>query len=184
MIFYSNNIYDHFTSSNARIMTVNPVPSEFANLGVNPSVTIRVTGGSYFPMTWDSLTDNDRIFLNSIKSEISKVTDAVDSQTEQQHDDYEDQKQREEDKEDELNESKSGLSISAQNTGNPFASLFTTSSCVNMPTVGGWFGRSDLRICSPYPQSIQGVIDFVGSAIVVGLLVRLYYKKLKGGVDG
>ena len=100
-------------------------------------------------------------------------------------DHYQEEVDREDAKERQLNQQKSGLGVTAQNTGNPFDGLFNATGCQSLPTVSGWFGRQDtIQICSPYPNSIGGVIKFVGSALVVALLIRLYYKRLKGGYNG
>lgn len=112
------------------------------------------------------------------------TTNAIRQQTQQQHDDYESEVEREEAKEEELNDQKDDLNLSAQATANPFGNLFNFSGCVNMPTVGGWFNNPNLRVCSPYPSSISGVLNFVGSAIICGFLIRIYYKHMQGGFNG
>lgn len=100
-------------------------------------------------------------------------------------DHYDEEVARENAKEAELNRQKGDLGVSANNTGNPFDNLFNATGCQALPTISSWFGRSDvLEVCSPYPSTIGGVIKFVGSALVVGLLIRLYYKRLKGGYNG
>lgn len=123
---------------------------------------------------------NQQALLNSSR----ETTAAVRAQTQQQHDDYENEVEREEAKEEELNEQKDDLNLSAQATANPFANLFNFSGCVNMPTVGGWFNNPNLRVCSPYPSTISGILNFVGSAVICGFLIRIYYKHMQGGFNG
>lgn len=122
--------------------------------------------------------------LQELKTEQQATTNAVRAQTQQQHEDYENEVEREEAKEEELNEQKDDLNLSAQATANPFANLFNFSGCVNMPTVGGWFNNPNLRVCSPYPSTISGILNFVGSAVICGFLIRIYYKHMQGGFNG
>lgn len=96
---------------------------------------------------------------------------------------WESDKQEQADKERNLEDQSGDLALSTPVTGNPFASLFGATDCVTLTTISSWFGREDspMRVCSPYPSQIRPVLNFVTSAIVTGLLIRLYYKKLQGG---
>lgn len=169
--------------------------------GVQPEVEFSISPGSWHQLTNDGLSASDRAWLEDvigdssdssaviaklqeIKTEQQATTNAVRAQTQQQHDDYENEVEREEAKEEELNEQKDDLNLSAQATANPFANLFNFSGCVNMPTVGGWFNNPNLRVCSPYPSTISGILNFVGSAVICGFLIRIYYKHMQGGFNG
>ena len=122
--------------------------------------------------------------LDELKAQEKETTDAIKAQTRQQHDDYESEVEREENKQDELEEQSENVSISTPATSNPFASLFTSPDCATLPTLASWLHVSDpnkIKVCSPYPSSFRPVIEFVSSAILIGLLIRLYYKHLNGG---
>lgn len=170
-------------------------------LASNFDNSIRFSNASYIQLSNDGLSASDRAWLEDvigdssdssaviaklqeIKTEQQATTNAVRAQTQQQHDDYENEVEREEAKEEELNEQKDDLNLSAQATANPFANLFNFSGCVNMPTVGGWFNNPNLRVCSPYPSTISGILNFVGSAVICGFLIRIYYKHMQGGFNG
>lgn len=120
---------------------------------------------------------------NAINQSIQSLRDDIQAQTDQEQDHYDEEIQREEDKQDELESQADDLSLSTPATANPFASLFTSADCANLPTIAGWLGTTPdkIRVCSPYPSQIRPVIEFLSSAIVVGLLIRLYYSKLQGG---
>lgn len=134
------------------------------------SITVDYTG-SQDPNV--ALNEQRNAILGQINSSLANM------------DHYQDEIDRENAKEAQLNQQKNGLGVSAQNTGNPFDILFNATGCQSLSTVSSWFGRQDtIQICSPYPSGIGGVIKFVGSALVVALLIRLYYKRLKGGYNG
>lgn len=135
------------------------------------------TTGAIEDLEQTTISNTDRTV-----SAINTLNTTIENQTSQQHDDYEAEVQREEDKQDELEDQAADLSISAQNPGNPFANLFQTSGCVSMPVFSGWFHRSDvIQVCSPYPQEVRPIIEFVTSVIVVGFLIKIYFKLFKGG---
>ncbi|MBO7736102.1 MAG: hypothetical protein J6S67_26260 [Methanobrevibacter sp.] len=197
--------YWGYNSSNLTYLSFNPSVYFLVPIIVQTSRKLNLT-----PITFDSgsgssgLTQSDRDWLalqiqsinssshndsaatysalQSILSAQNSTLGAIRAQTQQQHDDYENEVQREEDKQDELEEQSGDLSLSAQSTGNPFASLFTTNSCITLTSISSWFNVSPaIQICSPYPENIRPILTFVTSAVVVGLLIRLYYKNLKGG---
>lgn len=155
-------------------------------------------------ISWNGLTQDDRDWLeqvledtgadvssvvsavnsqtSTLNSSINNLRNDVQSQTEQQHEDYENEVEREEAKQEELEDQADDLSISAQNPGNPFANLFQTQGCVSMPVFSSWFHRSDvIQVCSPYPADVRPIIEFVSSVIVVGFLIKIYFKLFKGG---
>lgn len=118
-----------------------------------------------------------------ISTKLDTLIDSTEAQTAELERQYEETIQREEDKQNELEAQADDLSLSTPATANPFASLFTSADCANLPTIAGWLGTTPdkIRVCSPYPSQIRPVIEFLSSAIVVGLLIRLYYSKLQGG---
>lgn len=121
--------------------------------------------------------------LDELKAQEKETTDAIKAQTRQQHDDYESEVEREENKQDELEDQADDVNISANAITNPFSSLFSSPNCASLPTLASWLNVSanNIQVCSPYPQQFRPIIEFVSSAIVVGLLIRVYYKQLKGG---
>lgn len=116
---------------------------------------------------------------------INNLRGDVQAQTEQQHEDYENEVQREEDKQDELEDQADDVNISANAISNPFSNLFSSANCASLPTLASWLhvSANNIQVCSPYPQQFRPIIEFVSSAIVVGLLIRVYYKQLRGGYD-
>ena len=133
----------------------------------------------------DALNTDRNNILNNIDNSINYYNDS-----EQQR--WETERQEQADKEDELNDQADGLSLSASNLSNPFLSLFGSSvssfgSCYRTQSLHALFNSSSWLICPPFVNATAGVknaISFVSNAFVVVLLIRLYYKKLKGGVDG
>lgn len=135
--------------------------------------------------TTDAINNQTIILNNSIQSTTSAVdnlTQATQDAEDGEQSRWEADKQERSDKEDELENQAGDLSISAQNPGNPFENLFNSSGCQSLPTISGWFNMSEpMQVCSPYPDKIRPVLEFVSSAIVIGLLLRVYFKQLKGG---
>lgn len=123
--------------------------------------------------------------INNVLAEQQATTRAINAQTQQQHDDYENEVQREEDKQDELEDQADDVNISANAIANPFSNLFGSPNCASLPTLASWLhvSANNIQVCSPYPQQFRPIIEFVSSAIVVGLLIRVYYKQLRGGYD-
>lgn len=120
--------------------------------------------------------------INSLRSDTQAQTDAIEQGNDNAQSRWEADKQEQSDKQDELEDQAGDLSISAQNPGNPFANLFQTQGCVSMPVFSGWFHRSDvIEVCSPYPSDVRPIIEFVSSVIVVGFLIKIYFKLFKGG---
>ena len=96
-------------------------------------------------------------------------------------------------KEQELESQADDLSLSAQATSNPFTSLFFSDPynnqyarrCYTTTRIHQLFNASSAWvICTPYPASFRIIFSVVSSLVVVGLLIRLYYKTLKGGLNG
>lgn len=190
--FFTNNTTSNFMSiyfeqNPTSILFSNNMDSSLLQTQIQQNSTIIQQNINTYDMVndrFDLMSQQNINTYNMQESKFNQLNQSIQDSEDGEQSRWELDKQEQQDKEDELESSSGDLSINASNTGNPFASLFNASGCQNMPTVGGWFGDSSLRICSPYPSSIGGVIRFVGSAVVVALLIRLYYKKLKGGVDG
>lgn len=138
-----------------------------------------------------SLINGQKEIYNNISEQGDRVVNSIDNlnvSIENSEDGaqarWEQDKQEQADKQDELESQSDDLAVSAQNPGNPFASMFNSSGCQSLPTVSSWFNMSEpMQVCSPYPQNIRPIIEFVSSAIVVGLLLRVYFKQLNGGYD-
>lgn len=123
---------------------------------------------------------NDSVIIASSQAQTQAIEDGNDASQNR----WEQDKQEQADKQDELEDQSDNLSLSAQNPGNPFASMFNSTGCQSLPTVSSWFNMSEpMQVCSPYPQHIRPIIEFVSSALVVGLLIRLYFKQLNGGYN-
>lgn len=119
--------------------------------------------------------------------EQSGVTDSIDSIEQGNQDRYEEEKQERQDKEDELNESVEDLSLSASVVQNPFTSLFWNMSsyrCYTTSYLHGFFNAQPFTVCPPYPQQYYSIIRVCGTMFIFALLVRVYYKILKGGFNG
>lgn len=131
----------------------------------------------------DTLHSDNSSIISAINDMSIDIQNSTDDASDQAHEDYEDSKQREEDKQDELEDQSGDVSISASAIANPFASLFGSPNCATLPTLASWLhtDANKIKVCSPYPQQFRPIIEFVSSAIVVGLLIRVYYKQLKGG---
>lgn len=119
---------------------------------------------------------------NGLRSDFQAQTAEIEQGNEEAQERWEADKAEEAQREEDLSEQSEDVTISAQNPGNPFASLFSTQECQSLPTVSSWFNMdSPIQVCSPYPAQIKPVIQFVSSALVIGLLIRLYFKLFKGG---
>ena len=102
---------------------------------------------------------------------------------------WETERQEQNEKEAELNDQSSDLSLSASVTSNPFTDLFlsnpfSVSTCFTTQSIHALFNVSAWTICSPFRQPLINILTYGNSLLVTALLIRLYYKKLKGGVDG
>lgn len=125
----------------------------------------------------DALDSSRNNILNNIDNSINNV--------------YNQQKQDELDKEQELNSQSDNLSLSASNIVNPFISFFDSrlrgyNTCYTTTSIHSLFNALPFKFC-PISFGISGgptIFRAVASLFTVGLLIRLYYKKLKGGRDG
>lgn len=124
----------------------------------------------------------------------SGVNDSIDSIEEGNQQRYEEEKQERDDKEVELNDSVSDLSLSTPAPSNPFTQFFienpfgsspsSSRVCVNASQIGDLFNYPNLRVCSPYPTGFWSFFRLINSFFVLGLLIRLYIKHMKGGFNG
>lgn len=116
---------------------------------------------------------------------LDSLQQSIEEQSEQQENQYEQEKEEESEREAQIQSDADDSQISAQVTGNPFTALFSSNECVTLTTISGWFNASPaIQVCSPYPANIRPILLFVTSALMVGLLIRLYYKRLNGGYNG
>lgn len=134
--------------------------------------------------------------LNEVKSEQQATTNAVNNLNRTMEESNDDAQSRwEADKAEEAEREEQGkddsdevLSIFNFNFSNPFApllSMFSSSQCVNIPTISSWFHSSTNLYCSWWPQSVRNVatpIFALGSSMLLfGFLVR--WIKTKDGVQ-
>lgn len=116
---------------------------------------------------------------------LDSLQQSIEEQSEQEQNQYEQEKEEESEREAQIQSDADDSQISAQVTGNPFTALFSSNECVTLTTISGWFNASPaIQVCSPYPANIRPILLFVTSALMVGLLIRLYYKRLNGGYNG
>lgn len=115
---------------------------------------------------------------------ISDTSTSIDDAAQAEQDRYEQDKQEQSDKEDELESQADDLNISAETPTNPFEEFFHVDGCAELPTISTWFHTdSVIRVCSPYPDEMTPIISFVTSTIVVGFLLMIYMKYMKGGYN-
>lgn len=137
---------------------------------------VRVT----FTTDYTEALDNQR---NAILENINNSIQDLNNQ-------YDKEKEDLENKGSDLEDQADGLSLSASITSNPFTSLFydnpfnNGTRCWTTQQLHLYFNSSSWSICSPFPNTVRIILNYVNSLFVIGLLIRLYYKKLKGGVDG
>lgn len=161
------------------------IPDGFDSQGIiNAIEALEVTVEGSTGVTNQEMTSIINSQTQSLQQSISALQQAQEDSNDDAQDRWEQDKQEQADKQDELESQSDDLAVSAQNPGNPFASMFNSSGCQSLPTVSSWFNMSEpMQVCSPYPQNIRPIIEFVSSAIVVGLLLRVYFKQLNGGYD-
>lgn len=105
---------------------------------------------------------------------------------------WETEREEQDAKEEELESQADGLSLSANVPTNPlfrfFVFPFTNVAehpCYTTEALHSWFNSSSpFVVCSPLPYSARQAIVLGTNFIFLGLLLRLYFKKLKGGIDG
>lgn len=155
----------------ANTLFYNPSKLDYQNVNISLG---RIEEYERVPLTVEAIENQTQV--------IEEQSELIRSGNEEAQDRWESDKEEESQREQDLTDQSDDVSISAQNPGNPFASLFTTQDCQSLPTISSWFNMdSPMQVCSPYPAQIKPVIQFVSSALVIGLLIRLYFKLFKGG---
>lgn len=125
-------------------------------------------------------SDPNTGILNDISNQISDLDSGAQER-------WETEREEQDAKEQELEDQADDLSLSVPVTSNLFSSLFNTnylSSCRTFTRIPALFDADSMRICPPYPSSLVNILTSVSSIFLFALVSRLYYKKLKGGVDG
>lgn len=145
------------------------------------------------PTSIDFTNDSSDAMAQQQIEAINNTSSAIDRQTDSEQERWEVERDEQNEKEDELEDQSGDLSISASVTSNPFTSLFYASPFPSNYTPCfrlNWstttlLGLSEPpNICSIYPPSVRAILSSVSSLLILALVIRLYYKKLKGGVDG
>lgn len=126
----------------------------------------------------EALIRQQNAILNNINNSIQNINS-----------DYDKEKSDLQDKEDELDIQSGDLSLNADILSNPFSSLFWSNltnytTCYTTSTIHNLFNASPMRFCPIIKSGFGNIYPFVANAVVVAILIRLYYKKLKGGRDG
>lgn len=123
---------------------------------------------------------------------INNTSSAIDRQTDSEQERWEIEREEQNEKEDELEDQSGDLSLSASTPSNvlfrffrnPFNTSDSSSRCYTTVTIHTWFSASPFTVCSPMSTSMRQFISFASNFILLALILRLYFKKLKGGVDG
>ena len=128
--------------------------------------------------------------MGEINQSLSSIDNSINSAADSEQERWEIERQEQAEKEAELNDDADDLGLSASVTGNPFTTLFysypfaTGNICYTTTKIHELFNSSSWTICSPYPSTWRSIFTVVTTLICLGLIYRLYYKKLRGGVDG
>lgn len=128
----------------------------------------------------DALNQDRNNILNNIDNSINNISNQ-----------YNQEKEDLENKESELNSETSNLSLSADTPDSSIVFRWfldpwsVSNGCYTTTALHSWFNADAFTVCSIFPNiNVRRAVGFASNFIVACLLIRIYAKHMKGGVNG